>query len=131
MQEQSTDPSPAAVEVRKDETARLYEALIDGQVVGTLAYETTGGRFSLTHSYVDSDMRHRGIASAMARYALEDLSRSRSEGQSEGRSQAKIGVYCGFVADYVQAHPDWKETVDINRSAFIATNTARDTTSGH
>jgi predicted GNAT family acetyltransferase len=77
-------------------------------------------------------MRHRGIASAMARYALEDLSRSRSEGQSEGRSegrsQAKIGVYCGFVADYVQAHPDWKETVDINRSAFIATYTARDTT---
>ncbi|MFI6567196.1 GNAT family N-acetyltransferase [Streptomyces sp. NPDC050534] len=117
------EPSPAAIEVRKDETARLYEALINGQVVGTLAYETTGGRFSLTHSYVDQDQRHRGIASALARYALEDLSRS--------QGQAKIGIFCGFVADYVQAHPGWKETVDINRSAFIATHTARDTTSGH
>lgn len=34
--------SPAAVEVRKDETARLYEALTDGGVVGDSAYETTG-----------------------------------------------------------------------------------------
>ncbi|MGW0147894.1 GNAT family N-acetyltransferase [Streptomyces sp. NPDC003333] len=113
--------SSAAVEVRKDETARLYEALIDGQVVGTLAYETTGGRFSLTHSYVDHDRRHQGVASAMARYALEDLSRSRN----------RIGIYCGFVADYVEAHPAWRDVVDINRSAFIATHTARDTGSGH
>jgi predicted GNAT family acetyltransferase len=113
-------PSPAAVEVRKDETTRLYEALIDGHVVGNLAYETTGGRISLTHSYVDQDQRHRGVASAMARYALEDLS----------QSQTKAGIYCGFVADYVQDHPEWKDTVDINRSAFIATRTARDTTSG-
>ncbi|MEU0038936.1 GNAT family N-acetyltransferase [Streptomyces sp. NPDC006333] len=58
-------PSPAAVEVRKDEATRLYEALIDDQVVGTLAYETTGGRATLTHSYVDPDQRHRGIASAL------------------------------------------------------------------
>ncbi|WP_327592697.1 GNAT family N-acetyltransferase [Streptomyces chartreusis] len=117
------EPLPAVIEVRKDETVRLYEALIDGQVVGTLAYETTGGRFSLTHSYVEHDQRHRGIASAMARYALEDL--------SQRQGQARIGIYCGFVADYVEAHPDWQHAVDINRSAFIATHTARDTTSGH
>ncbi|MEV0186776.1 GNAT family N-acetyltransferase [Streptomyces sp. NPDC050625] len=117
------EPPPVAIEVRKDETTRLYEALIDGQVIGTLAYETTGGRFSLTHSYVDRDQRHRGIASAIARYALEDL--------SQRQDQAKIGIYCGFVADYVEAHPDWKDVVDINHSAFIATNTARDTASGH
>jgi predicted GNAT family acetyltransferase len=113
-------PSPAAVEVRKDETTRLYEALIDGQVVGNLAYETTGGQISLTHSYVDQDQRHRGVASALARYALEDLS----------QRQTKASIYCGFVADYVQDHPEWKDAVDINRSAFIATRTARDTNSG-
>jgi predicted GNAT family acetyltransferase len=113
-------PSPAAVEVRKDETTRLYEALIDGQVVGNLAYETTGGRVLLTHSYVDQDQRHRGVASALTRYALEDLS----------QSQTKTGIYCGFVADYVQDHPEWNNAVDINRSSFIATRTARDTTSG-
>jgi predicted GNAT family acetyltransferase len=111
--------SRAAVEVRKDETTRLYEALIDGQVVGNLAYEIAGGRVSLTHSYVNQDQRHRGVASALARYALEDLS----------QGQIRAGIYCGFVADYVRDHPEWKDAVDINRSAFLATRTARDTNS--
>lgn len=111
------EPSPAAVEVRKDESTRLYEALIDGHVVGTLAYETTGGRVALTHSYVDPERRHRGIASALARFALEDLS----------QSQTKAGVYCGFVADYVRDHPEWMDAVEVNHSALIATRTSRDT----
>ncbi|HVX43692.1 MAG TPA: GNAT family N-acetyltransferase [Mycobacteriales bacterium] len=110
------ESSAAAVEVSKDETTRLYKALVDGRVVGTLAYETIGGRVTLTHSYVDPDQRHRGIASALARYALEDL----------GRSRAKVGIYCGFVADYVHDHPEWSDAVDISPSAFIATRTARD-----
>ncbi|MFF2999484.1 GNAT family N-acetyltransferase [Streptomyces sp. NPDC057950] len=112
-------PSPAAVEVRNDEATRLCEALIDDQVVGTLAYETTSGCATLTHSYVDPDQRHRGIASALARHALEDLA----------QGPAKVGIYSGFVADYVQDHPEWNDAVNISRSAFIATRTARDTTS--
>lgn len=115
------EPSTAPVEIRKDEVARLYEASIGGRVVGDLAYETTGGRVSLTHSYVDLDQRHRGIASALARYALEDVR----------RSGAKAGIYCGFVADYVEEHPEYADAVDINRSSFIATRTARDTNGGH
>lgn len=111
------EPSPGTVEVRKDKTARLYEAVVDGRVVGNLAYETVGGRISLTHSYVDQDHRHQGVASALARYALEDLR----------QSGTRVGIYCGFVADYVQNHPELSDAVDINRSAFIATHTARDT----
>jgi len=114
------DPSSAAVEVRKNETTRLYEALSDGQVVGNLAYEATGGRVALTHSYVDQDQRHRGIGSALARFALEDLS----------QSETKPRIYCGFVADYADDHPEWKGSVEINRSAFIATRTARDSQRG-
>lgn len=114
------DTSSVAVGVRKDETTRLYEAVIDGRVVGNLAYETTGGRVALTHSYVDPDQRNQGVGSALARFALEDLS----------QSQTKVGIYCGFVADYVHDHPGWKDSVEINRSAFIATRTARDTQRG-
>jgi predicted GNAT family acetyltransferase len=114
------EPSLATVEVRKNETARLYEALIDGEVVGNLAYETTGGRVSLTHSYVDDDRRHQGIGSALARYALEDLN----------QSDRRVGIFCGFVADYVQEHPEFHDAVDINRSAFLATRTARDANRG-
>lgn len=114
------DPAQATVEVRKDEKARLYEAVIDGRVVGDLAYETTGGRVSLTHSYVDQDHRHQGIASALARYALEDVR----------NSGGKAGIYCGFVADYVEAHPEWNDAVEVNRSSLIATRTAREANNG-
>jgi predicted GNAT family acetyltransferase len=108
------------VTVRKDGTTRLYEALIDGEIVGTLAYETVGGRVSLTHSYVDQGRRHRGVASAMARYALDDLR----------HETVKVGIRCGFVADYVQAHSEWQGVVDIKRSALIPTRTERDSTGG-
>jgi hypothetical protein len=60
------EQSTVAIEVRKDETTRLYEALIDGRV----------------------------------------------------------------VADYVPGHPEFNDVVDIRRSAFIATRTARDTAGG-
>ncbi|SEO47590.1 hypothetical protein SAMN05216267_1027114 [Actinacidiphila rubida] len=35
------EPTPTAVTVRKDETTHLYEALIEGHVIGTLAYENS------------------------------------------------------------------------------------------
>jgi predicted GNAT family acetyltransferase len=114
---ENMEQSPASVEVRKDEINRLYEAVADGRVIGTLAYETTRGRVTLTHSYVDPDQRHRGVATALARYSLEDLS----------RGQTEIGIYCGFVADYVQDHPEFSDRADINRSALIATSATRDT----
>ncbi|MEV4175425.1 GNAT family N-acetyltransferase [Nonomuraea sp. NPDC049709] len=114
------EPSPAALEVRKDETIPLREALSDGGVVGTLAYETTNGRITIAHLYVDPDQRHRGIASALARHALEDLSQSR----------AVVGIHCGFAVDYVQTHPEGNDIVDIGRPAFAATRTTRNTNSG-
>lgn len=114
------EPSPSDVVVRRDDATRLYEALIDGEVVGTLAYETAGGHVSLTHSYVDRAHRHQGVASALARYALEDL-RQRN---------TKPGIYCGFVADYVQDHPEWNDAVDINHSNLIAPRTTRETNGG-
>lgn len=101
--------------VRKDDASRLYEALIGGRVGGSLAFETTGGKISLTHSYVDPELRHRGIASALAHFALDDLKRT---GQ-------RAGVYCGFVADYVDNHPEWRDVVDLQRSHFIATRESR------
>lgn len=116
------EQSPSAVEVRKDENTRLYEALMGDRVVGTLAYETTGGRFTLTHSYVSPDARHKGVGSALARFALEDLSHNQS---------SKVGVYCGFVADYVLDHPEFNDAVDINRSALIATLSTRDMNREH
>lgn len=103
------------VEVRKDEGTRLYEALVEGEVVGNLAYETSGGKTSLTHSFVDPERRHAGVGSALAEFALRDVI----------SSGMRPSVYCGFVADYAETHPEWKGQVDVNRSALIPTHASR------
>lgn len=99
------------VEVRKVEHTRLYEAVIGGQVVGSLAYETVGGKTALTHSFVDPDRRNKGVGSALAEFALADVT----------GSGVRPVVYCGFVSDYVDTHPKWKDAVEIARWGLIPT----------
>lgn len=105
-----------SIEVRKNETNRLYEALIEGEVVGNLAYEFSGDRVSLTHSFVDPDRRGQGVGSSLARFALEDL---------QGNDQ-EVSIYCAFVADYIKDHPESQGRLRIHRSPFIATRLSRD-----
>ena len=103
------------VRVRKVEQTRLYEAVVGGQVVGSLAYETTGGRIALTHSFVDPDRRNIGIGSALAEFALADVT----------ASGARPLVYCGFVSDYVDAHPRWNGAVEVSHWGMIPTRSTR------
>jgi predicted GNAT family acetyltransferase len=102
---------PDEIQVRKVEQTRLYEAVIAGEVVGSLAYETVGGRISLTHSFVDPDRRNIGVGSALAEFALTDVT----------ASGERPAVYCAFVSDHVDAHPRWKDAVDVSHSALIPT----------
>jgi predicted GNAT family acetyltransferase len=99
------------LEVRKDEQTRLYEAVIGDRVVGSLAYETVGGKTALTHSYVEPDRRNLGIGSALAEFALADVT----------ASGVRPVVYCGFVADYADAHPQWNGAVEVSRWGMIPT----------
>jgi predicted GNAT family acetyltransferase len=90
------------VQVRHNQPVRSYEAVVDGVVVGTLIYETAGGRRSLTHTFVDPSHRGRGIAAALARYALDDA-------KADG---VRARAVCGYVAAYVGRHPEYQDTVD-------------------
>ena len=93
--------------VRKNTATRLYEALIGEKVVGNLAYETSGGTVSLTHSFVDPEHRHHGVGTALAEFALADLS----------ESGTRPAVHCGFVADFIDSRPEWRDAADVRRSA--------------
>jgi predicted GNAT family acetyltransferase len=97
--------------VRKDEKTRLYEAVLGDEVIGSLAYETVAGQTALTHSFVDPAHRNKGVGSALAEFALSDLT----------GSGVRPLVSCGFVSDYVDAHPDWTDAVDISRWGMIPT----------
>lgn len=99
------------VQVRKVEQTRLYEAVIGERVVGTLAYETVGGKTALTHSFVDPERRNMGVGSALAEFALTDVT----------TAGERPVIYCGFVSDYVGAHPKWNDAVEISRWGMIPT----------
>ncbi|TDE14392.1 N-acetyltransferase [Jiangella asiatica] len=90
--------------VRKTSDNGSYEAVIDGQVVGMIVYHTPRGgeRVTLSHTIVEPEYRGRGIATRLAKHALDDL-----------RTQdLKLTNYCPFVAGYIANHPEYKDLVD-------------------
>ena len=87
----------AEVEVGRNESRHRYEAIVDGQVAGFLRYTAKPGQTILVHTEVDPAFEGRGIGSAIARYALEDV-RARGD---------EVVVQCPFVAAYVKRHPEY------------------------
>lgn len=90
------------VEVRDNPESRCYDALIDGEVVGSLVYEVEGPRIVLTHTWIEPARREHGIGTALIKGALDDL---RAKG-------AKITVYCSFVTEFMDAHPEYADLLD-------------------
>lgn len=89
-----TTPAPPVI-TDAPERAR-YEATVDGELAGILEYVTKHGRIALIHSEVSPAHRGRGVAAALARFALDDAR----------RRELKVIVNCPYVRDYVSRHPD-------------------------
>ena len=68
----------ADIEVIRDDSRHRYEALLDGQVAGFLRFTTKSGQTTLVHTEVDPAFEGRGIGSALAKHALDDV-RARGE----------------------------------------------------
>jgi uncharacterized protein len=73
-----------------------YEAHLDGELAGILQYIVKYGRIALIHTEVSPAHQGRGVASALARFALDDAR----------RRDLKVIVNCPYVQDYVARHPD-------------------------
>jgi len=97
----TTDGNPG-ITVRHDDQRRLYEAVVDDRVVGYLVYEVAGQTVSLTHTVVEPQMRGRGVGSALARFALDDLRERRQ----------RPTVLCSFVTDFVARNPEYRGLID-------------------
>ncbi|SDL77835.1 hypothetical protein SAMN05421869_130120 [Nonomuraea jiangxiensis] len=90
--------------VQKNSDSGSYDAVVDGQVVGMIVYQTQRGdqRVTFSHTIVEPEYRGRGIASRLVKHALDDL---RAQG-------LRLTNYCPFVADYIADHPEYKELID-------------------
>lgn len=72
-----------------------YEARVGEELAGFAEYSTTPQMLVMTHTEVLPDFEGRGVGSALARYALDDI---RCRG-------LRVLAVCPFVLEWIRRHP--------------------------
>jgi predicted GNAT family acetyltransferase len=86
--------------VEHNEAAQRFEATVEGRLA-VAEYERAGDAIVFTHTGVPAELRGRGIASELARVALE-TARTR---------QLTVVPSCPFFAGYIRRHPEYADLV--------------------
>lgn len=90
------------IEIRDAPGEGSYVIDVDGSRAGKAEYRMRDGRHVFTHTEIDEEHSHEGLASKLVKFALDDV-RSK-EGQ--------VVPLCPFFAAYIQRHPEYEEIVD-------------------
>jgi len=86
-----TDPT-----VTDNAAGHRYEITVDGKVVGFIDYHDRDDRRALDHTEIEPAYEGHGLASTIARAALDDI-----------RAQGKAALpYCPFIRSYIDRHRD-------------------------
>ena len=85
--------------------ARRYEAHLDGELAGFLAYARDDERIALVHTEVDPAFGGKGVGSVLAQAALDA---ARADG-------IRVLALCPFVVRWVGKHPEYGDIVDYAR----------------
>jgi len=91
----------AAPRVVRDDDERRYEAWCGDALAAVAEYRERGDRTVFTHTEVMPEFGGRGIATALAAAALDDV-------VERGRV---IVPLCPFIARYLDEHPRYEEHV--------------------
>lgn len=86
-------------EVRRNDNRSRYELLVEGEVIGVADFRDAGDAVVLPHTEILPTHRGQGWGDVLVRAALDDL---RSTG-------ATVVPTCWFVAEYIEAHPEYQE----------------------
>jgi predicted GNAT family acetyltransferase len=85
------------IEVRNNTAASRYEITIEGHLAESV-YTLHGNVISFTHTKVPAELEGRGIASQMAKFALDNA-------QAKGY---QVKPVCPFVKGYIEKHPEYQ-----------------------
>jgi uncharacterized protein len=97
------------VEVRDNADEQRYEALVDGEVAGFAEYHSRPGLIAIVHTEVADRFEGHGIASTLAKEALEDARRKKLE----------VLPFCPFFNAYIGEHSEFLDLVpESRREAF-------------
>jgi predicted GNAT family acetyltransferase len=87
------------MDVRNNEQLSRYELVDDDRVVGIADYFIRDETVVLPHTEIAQELRGRGLGAVLVRGALEDVRRS-------GRT---VVPACWFVAEFIDAHPEYRD----------------------
>jgi uncharacterized protein len=93
--------SEPTVEVVDAPEQSRYLATVDGRPAGFAAYRMRAGRIVFTHTEVDPAFEGKGVGSALAQAALDDVRR---------RGLLMVLV-CPFMTSYVRRHPEYADLI--------------------
>jgi uncharacterized protein len=89
-------------DVRDNTERRRFEVVVDGDVAGFAEYQRRGGRIIFVHTQIDAAHEGQGLASTLARAAL-DAAREAGE---------PVIPLCPFIAAYIERHEEYADLVD-------------------
>lgn len=92
----------ADVETSHNPSAHRYEARLDGELAGFAEYQLTDALVVFTHTEVDERFEGKGVGSALARFALDDV---RAQGER------RVLPLCPFIKGWIGKHPDYTDLV--------------------
>ncbi|MEV3922240.1 GNAT family N-acetyltransferase [Actinomadura coerulea] len=90
-----------STEISDNAEQSRYEIRLDGDLAGFAEYERGEGALVFTHTEVGSAFEGKGLGSALARGALDDV---RSKGLS-------VVPLCPFIKKWIHRHPDYHDLV--------------------
>ena len=88
----------ASISVKHEPDRSRYSATVDG-AVAVADYHRHGNVIAFTHTEVPPQIEGRGVASALARHALDD---ARAAGK-------QVIPACEFFAHYMREHPEYDD----------------------
>lgn len=91
-----SSPAPAIV-VRHNATEHRFEATVDGHL-SVADYTLRGTEMVMTHTFVPSELRGRGIAEKLVRAALEHARDQRR----------RVVPACSYVAAFIERHAEFQ-----------------------
>lgn len=86
------------IQVVNDPTRLRYRASIDGEAAGFAEYILTDELIVFTHTEVDQRFEGKGVGSAIARFALDDV---RTAGAR------RVLPLCPFIKAWIGRHPEY------------------------
>lgn len=92
----------AEVEVRDNPEKQRYEATLDGELAGIAEYQLTDELIVFTHTEVKPKFEGKGVGSALARFALDDV---RAQGTR------KVLPLCPFIKGWIARHETYVDLI--------------------